>query len=208
MALSEFLRNLRIGASLRLPTVQSDASAGDAAVISKQLARAALWLTPRATEGFDPDDFPNLTPEQQRDLKESVARFRAIASQVPSNTPVTVAQFREGLDSFNRILEILGPYVEDPEGEQILQILMHMELPDFVIGTYCESDEDSSGDLVLEIWLIVADEAVKSEYFWDRIDAVRNDIDERLRAEKVKSWWHIHVRTVSEHLESLAESEL
>ncbi len=208
MALSEFLRNLRIGASLRLPTVQSHASAGDPAAISRQLARAALWLTPRATEGFDPDDFPNLTAEQQRDLQDSVARFRAIAGQIPNNAPANGAQLREGLESFNRILEILRPYVEDTDGEKVLQILMEMKLPDFVVGAYCESDEDSSGDLVLEIWLIVKDEAVKMDDFWRRIDVVRDAINDRLQQEKIERWWHIHVRTVSEHLESLAESEL
>jgi hypothetical protein len=207
MALSEFLRNLRIGSRLLSPGVQPGQTANAVNGTERQLTHADLWLTPRAIEGFSVDDFPNLLPEQREWLVNSVNEFRTIAENIPSDATAKHTRFQQGLLAFNRILEILGPYIEDPDAEIVLQHLMHLDLPNFVVGTYCETDEDSSGEIEYDIWLIVADDAVKLPDFWDRIDALRELIDEKLRAAKIEKWWHIHVRTASEHLESLVAHE-
>jgi hypothetical protein len=193
MALPEFLRNVRIGGSLRTPAIRQHQT-------SRQLARAALWLTPRVVEGFDRQDFPDLTESQRAELATRVERFRSIAASASPNKPVTELQFRQGLDAYNQVLEILQPYFADPEGEQALQILMATEFPEFVLGMYCETEEDSTGAEVLDIWVIVTDQIVETSEFWSQFDQIREQIDDRLRAAGIQKWWHVNVRTASEHL--------
>ena len=169
MAFSEFLRNLRIGAQLRLPTVYLRGS-GAADSNARQRAQAAIWFTPRTVEGFDATDFPNLTLEQQGRVKEGIDRFRTLAGNISPSASPSEEQLQQGLEEFNQILEVLGPYIEDEGGDSVLRILLAMDIPAFVVGMYCETDEDSSGDQVFDIWLIVADEAVSVPDFLARFD--------------------------------------
>lgn len=179
----------------------------DANEIARRLSGAALWLTPGVVEGFDLDDFPNLTPAQRLALNTYVNRFRTIANKLPPKAPVNEAAFSEGLDALDGILSVLGPYIADPEGEQVLMALMDLVLPPFVRGIYYESDLDSAGEETFDVCVVVADEAVNAPGFWDSVDEVRSRIDLKLRELGVNKWIHVSFRTQSEHLDALMPSE-
>jgi hypothetical protein len=208
MALTEFLRNLRIGALLRLPAhVGSDSRRIDANEMARRLAGAALWLTPGVVESFDLDDFPNLTPAQRLALNTYVNRFRTIANKLPPKAPVQEAALNEGLEALDGILSVLGPYIADPEGERVLVALTDLVLPHLVRGIYYESDLDSAGEETFDVCVVVADEAVNSPGFWDSVDEVRSRIELKLRELGVNKWIHVSFRTQSEHLDALMPSE-
>jgi hypothetical protein len=96
MAKDEFIQNLRLAAGSIAPRVQTSGTELDAGSMSARLARAALWLTPRAVEGFDADDFNDL-PEAERDeLRNSVAAFRNLADTIPALSPPTDEQYWNG----------------------------------------------------------------------------------------------------------------
>jgi hypothetical protein len=105
VAREDFIQNVRLASRLVAPDVQTNGAQLDADQVAGQLKRAALWLSPGYVEGFDPADFADLPQEQRDALADAVARFRAVAGAVPSSTPATPEQFREGLQTLGQVLE-------------------------------------------------------------------------------------------------------
>ena len=70
-------KTLPLAASTVAPSVHTDSEQLSARQISRRLARAALWMTPKAVEGYDPEDFRDLPEDQQEELRNAVGRIRA-----------------------------------------------------------------------------------------------------------------------------------
>src|SRR5688572_3868655 len=122
MALAEFLRNITTAAKFLSPTVASDSASVDADAVEDMLTRAALWLTPAAVNGFDPNEFWSLSAAEKEALRTSVQRFRDLASSVPADGPAPPAIVAQALAAFVDILRRTGPYTgfgRDPEEKQV-----------------------------------------------------------------------------------------
>jgi hypothetical protein len=107
MPKDEFVQNLRLAASTVAPSVHTDSEQLSARQISRRLARAALWMTPKAVEGYDPEDFRDLPKDQQEDLRNAVGEFKPLASSVPPDEPATDEQYKRGLELFTRIVSLV-----------------------------------------------------------------------------------------------------
>src|SRR5262249_48481527 len=93
----EFVLDVRRAARLaEKPTVITSSDLANPDVIAKTLHRAALWLTPKIVEHYDPAEFRDLSPDLQEGLTSSVDNFRTIAATVPADQPATAEQFSRG----------------------------------------------------------------------------------------------------------------
>ena len=91
--------------------MEADSDAVDTDAIAKILHRAALWLTPKVVEHYDPNDFADGQADQQNRLRLAVEEFRKTARQVPPDQPATVDQFMEGAELFRELIKVLGSMV-------------------------------------------------------------------------------------------------
>ena len=108
----EFISDVRLSARmLQKPNVEADSDTLDTDAISRILHGAALWLTPKVVEHYDPDDFAEEQADQQNRLRLAVKEFRRIASQAPPDQPVTVDQFMEGAERLRELIKVLGSIV-------------------------------------------------------------------------------------------------
>lgn len=97
----EFILDTRRAArTVQKPTVTVDSELINTDALSKALQRAALWLTPKVVETYDPAEFTGWDKGLQSELSNAVEGFRAVAQTVPSDKPATAAQFRDGLAAF------------------------------------------------------------------------------------------------------------
>ena len=108
----EFILDVRRSArTLQKPNVEADSDAIDTDAIAKILHRAALWLTPKVVEHYDPEDFTGWPKEQQTRLRLAIDEFCRVARQVPPDQPATVDQFMQGTERFRDLIHVLGKMV-------------------------------------------------------------------------------------------------
>jgi hypothetical protein len=101
----EFILDVRRAARLeQKPTVATDADLIDPDALAKALQRAALWLTPKVVEAYDPAEFTGWNEALQQELQGAVEEFRTVAQTIPPDKPATAAQFRTGLKAFQRLV--------------------------------------------------------------------------------------------------------
>ncbi|MFI5458016.1 MAG: hypothetical protein ACHRXM_21460 [Isosphaerales bacterium] len=153
----------------------------DAEKIESILKGSTSWLTPKAIEGYDANDFCFLSDEERTQLTESVEQFRAIASAAPNQQPATKEQFRAAVPKFRRILEIIRPdkYADLDAfriGKQIEQQVAG-KLPEWVREMVFETGSDVNGAPALWIWVEVEDNAA-----WFGRTGTKNDDLERMGA--------------------------
>ncbi len=100
----KFILDVRQAARLeQKPFVVTNSQLIDPNVVARALERAATWLTPKVVDSYDPAEFRSLAGDQREELNTAVVAFRSIASSVPSDKPATESQFRDGLQTFNRL---------------------------------------------------------------------------------------------------------
>lgn len=100
----KFISDVRLAARLeQKPFVVTNAQLFGPSVVARALERAAIWLTPKVVDSYDPAEFQDLAREQREELNTAVDAFRSIASSIPSDQPATESQFRDGLQTFNRL---------------------------------------------------------------------------------------------------------
>jgi len=110
----EFILDVRRSASaLHKPGVETDSAALDTDAIARILHRAALWLTPKVVEQYDPEDFTDWPDEQQARLRLAVDEFRNVAGQIPADKLTTIDKFMEGTERFRELIVVLGGMVLD-----------------------------------------------------------------------------------------------
>jgi hypothetical protein len=199
MAKLEFLKNLRRARNLFVHRVEVDSPTLDADAIARSLATSVLWLTPSAIEGFDPDDFQEMSVDEREALAGAVDRFRQIAASVPNDQPATDTQIAEGTAAFREILQLLSRYIElDRESAEIRRIVMSLKFPTGVLTWEFEIGADSTGDPALWLWIIV-DDAVADDGEFPRFSAdIQDRIRRALRERRIERWPYIRFRTASE----------
>ncbi len=113
MAKEVFFDSVRTAARFLLPVVAADNHYLNPDDLAKQLDRAAIWVTPKSVEGYDPCDFVDLPPLQQQELREAVEGFREIARKVPKDGPPTAAQLQEAKPLFLAIVRSVQDLVKE-----------------------------------------------------------------------------------------------
>ncbi len=110
----EFVLEVRRSAkTLQKPNVEADSAVVDTDAVAKLLKRAALWLTPKVVEHYDPQDFTTWDKEQQNRLRLAIEDFKKVANQVRPNKTADVDQFKEGSLRFRNLIDVLGKMVLD-----------------------------------------------------------------------------------------------
>ena len=203
MALREFWANVGSTAGLVPSKAAVDAPRLDANRIERILRKRHDWLTPRAVQGYDPDDFEFLSAEERRDLEESVHRFLQVADQVPATARASEAQVQAALPAFRRIVEILRPdkYADLDAlviGKRIEQYLRG-RLPDWVRELVFETGNDAVlGEPALWIWVEVDDDAAAEDVFHQNTRSVRDVLEPAVRKLATDRWPFIRFRSTSE----------
>jgi hypothetical protein len=131
MARQAFLDSVRVARNRFMhPRVPADGPQADRAAAERMLARAAIWLTPRAVKGFNADDFPELGLERQRQLQGAVQDFLNVAKDVHPDKPASVEQFRHAAPALGTVLGILEPYLPGPDdGRTVAEALRVINFP-------------------------------------------------------------------------------
>jgi hypothetical protein len=170
----------------------------DTSRIEKRLRFAVPWLAPAAVEGFDPDDFSILSPDEREELQSRVEEFRRVAATVPGDGPATDEQIRAGGEAFSRILEILRQD-ENPDVDafRASKVLENLRFPE-VVKLIREFDTDATGDPAIRVWVILKDEVAERPTYFEDAVRIRDQIDLALRRHGIRRWPYIHFRTASE----------
>lgn len=198
----DFLLNFRIARNLfgHPQKVAADSPTIDTKAISSTLTRAAIWLTPKSVAGFNVDDFLELGPDRQAELRAAVQSFKAVADQVPPDKPATDEQYGNASVAFARILAILAPYLPVPdEAKQVEAALREVEFPPWVVNWDYELDSDSDG--VAAVWVnVFADEkAVPQRQLGREAYELTSKVRQAFDAKQVRRWPYIRMRTALEH---------
>jgi hypothetical protein len=118
-----FIQNVRAaGQSLTSP-VEADVPHLNPQITAERWQRATSWLTPQSVEGFDPQDFSDLPPPKQQELRRAVDGFLAVAATVPPNAPATKQQVRKALSHFRRIVSIVQHLVLKEWGSAVGKLI-------------------------------------------------------------------------------------
>jgi hypothetical protein len=201
MAKQEFLDNFRIARNLFFhPRVEMDSPQLDPQARETMIARAALWLTRRSVNGFDPADFSELGLDRQRALQTAVHDFLAVASQVPPQEPASPEQLGKARVAFSEMLGILQPYLPTPEdGEKVEEALKGIPFPPWVVNWDYELGSDEDG--APAVWVnLFADESTAPRHEFGRLASqMTANLRKALSAAGSKRWPYIRIRTAVEH---------
>ncbi len=125
----EFVLDVRRAANLELkPTVTTDSQLIDPETAASALGRAAIWLTPKVVEAYDPAAFRSWPDELQTGLGRAVEGFRAVSATVPPDKPATASQFREGVRIFGELKEAVRKIVWADWKTEADRLIAHVEV--------------------------------------------------------------------------------
>jgi len=201
MAKQDFLDNFRIARNLFFHArVAADSTQADPQAIEQRVARAAIWLTPKSVKGFNADDFAELGLDRQRELQAAVREFSDVAQQVPPNAPATPEQLGNATVAFEKMLQILMPYLPTPQdGDKVEEALKSVDFPSWVVNWdyELESDEDGSPGVWVNLY---ADESSAPRKEFGRVASrMTTKIREALSRVGSPRWPYIRMRTAVEH---------
>jgi hypothetical protein len=202
MALEEFLTNVSASLGPLAPAMIADAPRLDTALFEAALRKEGHWLAPKTVQGFDPADVDFLPPRELQSLTDSVERFRDVARQVPADTAATGEQIQRALPEFLRILEIVRPdKYADAEALEVgkqVEAKLAGRLPPAIWELRFETDEDSSGDDAVWIWVVLKDDAARKDVFQTNVRSIRRLLTDAVTELGIKQWPYVHFRTDSE----------
>jgi len=204
MPLRDFWISVKTAARLISPRAAVDSPRLDTARIEEQLRSAALWLTPRAVEGYEDSDFDFLAKDERAKLTESVNTFRRIAATVPPNATAPQPAIEEALPPFRDILSIIRPdQYADPEalviGKRVEQIVQG-RLPGWVKELVFETGIDTGGDPAIWIWIEVGPEGelLAMQEFTDEFKIVQRALEQAIAKVGGGRWPYIRQRSSAE----------
>lgn len=198
----DFLRNFRIARNLFVhpQKVETESATVDRAAISRTLARAAIWLTPKSVAGFNAADFAELGPDRQAELQTAVQNLLAVASQVPANKPATKEQYGNASVAFARILGILAPYLPMPdEAKQVEGALRSVEFPPWVVNWDYELATDSDGGPAVWLNVFADEQAVPKTQLGKSASELTSKVRQALDSHRIRRWPYIRMKTAMEH---------
>lgn len=202
MRADDFWINLRTAASFLVPSASTDSPDQDAAHFERVLRSAAIWLTTRSVDDFDPQDFAFLEPDDLRRLTRSVEAFRRVASQVPGNQPASPQQLQDAGAAFRKIIQLLRPHefrnFDAFKSQYHLERELKGKLPSWIERFLCETGTDVADDPALWIWLYVSQEAVDNNLVVKEGQQVRDEVEAAVRRLRLGRWPYVRFQSLAE----------
>jgi len=108
MAREQFIHDLwKADRHLAPAQVEADSPYRGVLAVAKLLQRADLWLTPRVVDSYRPEDFSDLPPERQEELRLAVEGFRQVVASVSPRAPATPEQAQQGREHLEKVISAL-----------------------------------------------------------------------------------------------------
>jgi hypothetical protein len=201
MSKRDFLDNIRRARNLfvhgRLTT---DSRHLDSVALTRAITRAAIWLTPKAVDGFNEAEFMELGVARQRALREAVREFELIAQQVPPDAPASDAQVSEAGNALKEMLEILADYFSTHDEElQIQDALAKLDYPSWVRNWDFEPGSNEDGEPSVWVTLYADGGAVHPALFGRDTTEMIPKIRAALKNAGVQRWPYVRVWTAREY---------
>ncbi len=194
MALNEFWRNVRVAWGDSGLTTMTGAETGQARNVSLD-----LWATPGAVAGYDDTDFDFLGGIERRRMRERVNKFRALASGIRPDQPLSPKQRKIGFQLLQEIVKILDfSKYADPEAFAAGKRIEHLvsgRMPPWVRELRFESGRDVNGDPALWIWVIADGQALQPQILRKNTAGLRQILQEAVGPEY---WPYIRFRSAEE----------
>jgi hypothetical protein len=200
MSKPEFLRNVRVAKNLYgNQRVTADSPAVNIAESGKALSCAAIWLTPKSVEHFNAADFPELG-EKQAALQDSVLAFRTIAKEIPRDEPATNEQLGNAKVAFERVLEIIEPYLPTPEeGKSVEAALAGFQYPNWVITWNYELGSDEDGTAAMWLNVYADEETAPRGKLGLEAARLTQELRKRLTEARITRWPYVRLRSGQKH---------
>ena len=172
MALDRFLLNVRTAAvffsrdfDFENPQIPAD--------LTGAVRYRDIWLTPRAVEGFDLEDFHHLPPDRRDELAKRVKEFQETAERLTGPTPSDEEVQRAG-EQLVAVTRLLNPNL-DPRWLAVHKAIREARsrFPAWVVGVFPVTDYDWTGDPIVRVYVTVEDSALQP----DRHLAVRREVE-------------------------------
>ena len=201
MSKRAFLDNVRRARNLFVHgRATSDGRNLDPAAVMRAITRAAIWLTPKAVEGFNETDFSELGPTRQPALADAVREFESIARQVPPNAPASDAQINQAGEALRRMLEILANYLATHDEElQIRNALAKVDYPLWVRNWDFEPASDEDGEPSVWVTLYADEDALPPDLLGKRATEMIPKIRAAFKSAGVRRWPYLRVWTAREY---------
>jgi hypothetical protein len=201
VAKQDFLDNVRVARNLFAhPRVQVNGPQVAPESMERQMARAAIWLTPKSVAGFSVDDFSELGPNRKRELADAVQEFLAVAKQVPPAVPATRHQREKASLAFVKLLEILAPYLPThEEAVKVQDALQTVEFPEWVANWNYELGSDADDLPAVWVTLFVDEQSAPMKQLGRLALGLTALIQRALAAAGITRWPYLRVRTAVEH---------
>jgi hypothetical protein len=184
MSLARFIDRVRIAASPFPPEAWEDPARLPTSEFDRAMKFEDIWLAPVTVKGFSEADLVAFPAADRDRLRSAVQAFRSVADQVPPGARATDGQVRAALPAFATILDVLKPYLADPESLAVRRAIWRACEPyrDWVLTFDFEFREDSSGDPSVWVSLILNDDVdVETRdvqlKLYDVRDAIRKELD-------------------------------
>jgi hypothetical protein len=198
MTKKDFLGNVHIA---RNRFVHSSAREDHAAspAIATASARTAIWLTPKSVKGFNAADFSELGLDRRAELETAVQNFLAVAKQVPANRIPTPDQYRNATAAFQKIIEILQPYLPMPEeANRVEGALRTVAFPAWVVNWDYELGSDEEGGPAAWVNIFAEDGAPRNDFGRFALQIIPK-IRQAFSTAGVDRWPYVRLRTAAEH---------
>jgi len=152
-----FLSNFRAARNLF-----DHASAADGEASPERL-RSAVWLAPSSVADFQPDDFPELDPDRRTEVELAIEAFLSVARGVPADRLPSPEEYRAGIATFSRLLELLGSYVRLwEEAERVETVLRGVSFEPWIVNWDYEFGTNSNDEETLRIDVFTDDSPLPS----------------------------------------------
>lgn len=201
MSKSDFLANFRRARNLFVHgRASTDSRNLDPAAQMRAITRAAIWLTPKAVEGFDAADFPELGPARQTQLADAVREFESVARQVPPGALASDGQIHQAGEALRQMLEILFNYLPTHDEEfQIRSALAKLSYPSWVRNWDFEPASDEDGEPSVWVTLYADEGAVPPDLLGKRAIELIPKIRDAFKSAGVRRWPYLRVWTAREY---------
>jgi hypothetical protein len=172
MTRSDFTRHFKTACNT-LGVWEYDEPGADVAALDAAAAQVwKLWMFPHLFDGFDPAEW-QLSDAERAAAMEQVNRYRAAAERVAAGGD-PAAETADARGAFHMIYRILNPRLFQSENVPLMRDLRRIALAPtddvvrrWVRGVDIRYRTDFEGDPVIELAVIVPDDALDDEQFWD-----------------------------------------
>ena len=113
MAKQDFFQSVRTAVRFLAPRVETDNPYTKPSELEQRLRGAAIWLTPKSVEGFNPQDFCDVPEQERESLIQDVSSFIGVAEAVRPDRPAKPGEVETALPRFLKIVTTVQKLLSD-----------------------------------------------------------------------------------------------